>query len=58
MCDLAEQGLAILMISSELAEIAGMSDRVGVMRGGQLRGVVNRGDAQPERILAMCLGHE
>jgi rhamnose transport system ATP-binding protein len=58
MCDLAERGLAILMISSELAEIAGMSDRVGVMRGGQLRGVVNRGDAQPERILAMCLGHE
>ena len=35
MHDLAEQGLAILMISSELPEILGMSDRVAVMRGGR-----------------------
>jgi rhamnose transport system ATP-binding protein len=58
MCDLAERGLAILMISSELAEIVGMSDRVGVMRGGRLQGILDHGDATPARILAMCLGHE
>jgi rhamnose transport system ATP-binding protein len=58
MCDLAERGLAIVMISSELAEIVGMSDRVGVMRGGQLQRILDRRDAEPERILAMCLGHE
>jgi rhamnose transport system ATP-binding protein len=57
MCDLAERGLAIVMISSEMAEIAGMSDRVGVMRGGRLTGILDRADAQPEKILAMCLGH-
>jgi rhamnose transport system ATP-binding protein len=57
MCDLAEEGLAIVMISSELAEIAGVSDRVGVMRGGQLQGIVKGEDAEPEKILAMCLGH-
>ncbi len=35
---LAEQGLAIVMISSELPEILGMSDRIAVMRGGRIRG--------------------
>jgi rhamnose transport system ATP-binding protein len=56
MCDLAERGLAIVMISSEMAEIAGMSDRVGVMRGGRLIGILDRAEAEPEKILAMCLG--
>ncbi|WP_225894286.1 hypothetical protein [Atlanticothrix silvestris] len=36
--DLAAQGVAILMVSSELTEIVGMSDRVLVMREGQLVG--------------------
>ena len=57
MCDLAERGLAIIMISSELAEIMGMSDRIAVMRGGVVIGTVERRDAQPEKILAMALGH-
>ena len=47
MVDLAEQGVAILMISSELPEVLGMSDRIAVMRGGRLAGIVlsRRGDA-------------
>jgi rhamnose transport system ATP-binding protein len=57
MCDLAESGLAIVMISSELAEILGMSDRVAVMRGGRLSGVMTRADANAESILALALGH-
>ncbi len=40
--DLAEQGLAILMISSELPEILGMSDRIAVMHAGRIAGVLAR----------------
>jgi len=55
MCDLAEAGMAIVMISSELAEILGMSDRVAVMRSGGIAGVMDRADATPESILALAL---
>ena len=57
MQELAERGLAVLMISSELPEILGMSDRVAVMRGGTIAGVLSREDATQERVLAMALGH-
>src|SRR6185436_15677398 len=57
MVDLAERGLAILMISSELPEILGMSDRVGVMRGGALAGILSRVEATQERVMALALGH-
>jgi rhamnose transport system ATP-binding protein len=57
MQELAERGLAVLMISSELPEILGMSDRVAVMRGGTIAGVLSREEATQERILAMALGH-
>ena len=55
---LAEEGLAILMISSELPEILGMSDRVAVMRGGMVRAVLDRGEATQPRILALALGQD
>ena len=57
MIELAAQGAAILMISSELPEVLGMSDRVGVMRGGALVGMLDRREATPQRILALALGH-
>jgi rhamnose transport system ATP-binding protein len=57
MCDLAEQGMAVLMISSELPEILGMSDRIGVMHAGRLAGVLSREEATPEQVLALALGH-
>jgi rhamnose transport system ATP-binding protein len=56
MCDLAEKGMAIVMISSELAEILGMSDRVAVMRGGRMAGVLERAEANPESVLSLALG--
>jgi rhamnose transport system ATP-binding protein len=56
MMELAEQGAAILMISSELPEILGMSDRIAVMRGGTIRAVLNRDEATQQRILALALG--
>jgi rhamnose transport system ATP-binding protein len=55
MQELAEGGLAILMISSELPEILGMSDRVAVMHGGEIRGVLARAEATQARVLALAL---
>jgi rhamnose transport system ATP-binding protein len=54
--DLAAQGVAIVMISSEMPEILGMSDRIGVMRGGRLAGVVARAEATQASLLALALG--
>ncbi len=56
MCDLAEQGLAILMISSELPEILGMSDRIVVMRAGRVAGTLGREEASQPAILSLALG--
>jgi rhamnose transport system ATP-binding protein len=58
MVELAEQGVAILMISSELPEILGMSDRIAVMHGGTIVSVLDRADATPERVLARALGEK
>ena len=55
MQDLAEGGLAILMISSELPEILGMSDRVAVMRGGSIAGILSRDEATQQAVLALAL---
>ena len=51
MSELAAQGMAILMISSELPEILGMSDRVIVMREGRLTGHFTRAEATQEKIM-------
>ncbi len=53
--DLAERGLAIIMISSELPEILGMSDRIAVMHAGTVGGTLSREDATQENILALAL---
>ncbi|MCC6314798.1 MAG: sugar ABC transporter ATP-binding protein [Thermomicrobiales bacterium] len=52
MGELASQGMAILMISSELPEILAMSDRVVVMREGRITGRFERAEATQERIMA------
>ncbi len=52
MSELAAQGMAILMISSELPEVLGMSDRILVMRAGQLTGEFSRAQATPEKLMA------
>ena len=56
MQSLADQGLAILMISSELPEIVGMSDRVVVMREGEISGVLE-GDAIDEAAIVTLATH-
>jgi rhamnose transport system ATP-binding protein len=54
--NLAAQGLAILLISSELPEILGMSDRIAVMRRGTIVRTVGRAEATQESIMALALG--
>ena len=51
MNDLAKQGIAIIMISSELPEIINMSDRVVVMREGKVSKIINHADATQEEIM-------
>jgi ABC-type sugar transport system ATPase subunit len=52
--ELTERSKAVLMISSELAEILGMSDRILVMRNGQIVGELSRDEATEERIVGLA----
>lgn len=54
--NLAKQGKGIIMISSELPEVLGMSDRVMVMSEGKLIGTMNREEATQEKILLYATG--
>lgn len=54
---LAEQGVAILLISSELPEVIGMSDRICVMHAGTIAGVLEREDCTQERVMSLAFGH-
>ena len=51
MSQLAKEGLAIIMISSELPEILGMSDRIIVMCEGKLTGEFSRKEANQEKLM-------
>ncbi|HVE55580.1 MAG TPA: sugar ABC transporter ATP-binding protein [Pyrinomonadaceae bacterium] len=57
MSELAANGVAILMISSELPEILGMSDRIAVMAGGTIVKILDREEATQDAILSIALGH-
>lgn len=52
--DLAKQGKSIIMISSELPELIGMSDRVLVMCNGKVSGEVSKEDATQENIMSLA----
>ena len=56
MSNLAKQGKAIIMISSELPEILGMSDRIVVMHEGRLTGELSRAEASQENIMKYATG--
>jgi inositol transport system ATP-binding protein len=51
---LAAQGVAVIMISSEMPEVLGMSDRVVVMHEGRVTGIVERKDADQVRIMDLA----
>ena len=52
--DLAAKGMAIIMISSEMPEILGMSDRIMVMHEGHVSGFLERSEATQEKIMALA----
>lgn len=55
---LAKEGLAVLMISSDLPEIVGMSDRVAVMSGGRIAGILGKGGIDAQAIMELALAGE
>jgi rhamnose transport system ATP-binding protein len=54
--DLAREGMAIVVISSDLPEVLAVSDRVLVMREGTQTGVFDRADASQERVMTAAVG--
>ncbi len=56
MDELTKQGVGIIMISSELPEILGMSDRIMVMREGTIVGQLDRAQASEEEIMKYAVG--
>ncbi len=52
--ELAGQGVAVMMISSEMPEVLGMSDRILVMHEGRMTGIVDRKDANQVRIMELA----
>ncbi|MDB5355491.1 MAG: ABC-type sugar transport system, ATPase component [Phycisphaerales bacterium] len=57
MGELAQRGMAVVMISSELPEVLGMSDRIAVMHAGTIVATLDRADATQEKVLELALGH-
>jgi len=53
---LAAEGMAVLLISSEMEEVIGLSHRVGVMAQGRLAGIVDRSEADQARIIRLATG--
>jgi ribose transport system ATP-binding protein len=53
---LADRGVAVLMISSDMEEVIGVSDRVAVMRSGRIAGVLERASCSEANILRLAMG--
>ncbi len=58
MNELAEAGIAIIMISSELEEVIGMSDRIVVMSEGKSMGTLKKDEINQETIMLLATGHQ
>ncbi|MDX6692499.1 MAG: D-xylose transport system ATP-binding protein [Blastocatellia bacterium] len=55
---LAREGLAIVLVSSELPEVLGLSDRVLVLHEGHITGEFTRAEATPEAVMSCATGHQ
>lgn len=58
MNELTSQGVSIIMVSSELPEVLGMSDRIMVIHEGAVAGILPRAEATPESIMTLATGGE
>ena len=54
---LADAGVAVLMISSDMEEVIGVSDRIAVMHQGRISGILPRAQCREESILQLAVGH-
>lgn len=54
--ELAAKGVAIIMVSSELPEVLGMSDRIMIVREGLVRGILSKEEANQENIMILATG--
>ena len=54
---LADSGVAILMISSDMEEVIGVSDRIAVMHEGSISGFLDRGQFSEHNVLELAVGH-
>ena len=57
-CEFAKKGLGVILISSELPEVMGLSDRIIVMRGRKIAGEVLRADTAEDKILSLAMTEE
>ncbi len=55
MQDLAKAGVCVIVVSSELPEVLGVSDRIAVMRQGKIAAILDRADASEEKLLRLAL---
>ena len=53
---LTESGKAVLLVSSELPELIGLSDRILILHEGRVGGEFTRAEANPEKLLSAALG--
>ena len=53
---MASLGVAMIMVSSELPEVLGMSDRIMVVREGEVRGILDGKEADQEKIMTLATG--
>jgi ribose transport system ATP-binding protein len=54
--DLADQGIGVVVISSDLPEVLALGDRIGVMREGRMSGILDRGEATQETVMRLATG--
>ena len=54
--ELAAKGVAVIMVSSELPEVLGMSDRIMVVHEGKVTGIINGADADQAKVMTLATG--
>ncbi|MGL5722769.1 MAG: sugar ABC transporter ATP-binding protein, partial [Brevinema sp.] len=57
MYELAAEGKAVIMISSEMPELIGISDRIMVMSNGRMSGIVEKPDFNQEKIMTLATAY-
>jgi ABC-type sugar transport system ATPase subunit len=54
--DLADRGIGVIVISSDLPEVLVLGDRIGVMHEGRMIGILDRREATEERVMQLATG--